>query len=146
MFRARFEPFTSRFEVYRVFHYAMCLVDRRDNGKAWSRNYWLYSPCGPWTLFSFLIYSQSVGLLGRAISSPQSLYLNTGHHKQNKRIYTPNVHALSGIRTHDHSVRASGDSSCPRPLGYRDWQPQQLPHEIWTGFMLIYKEWAERTG
>jgi hypothetical protein len=27
----------------------------------------LYSPCGPWPLFSFLIYSQSVGLLGQVI-------------------------------------------------------------------------------
>jgi hypothetical protein len=41
---------------------------------------------------------------------------------QNKhiRLYTPNIHALSGIRTHDHSVRASEDSSCLRPLGYCD--------------------------
>jgi hypothetical protein len=31
---------------------------------------------------------------------------------QNKYIYTPNIHALSGIRTHDHSTRASEDSSC----------------------------------
>jgi hypothetical protein len=46
---------------------------------------------------------------------------------QNKRehtrthTHTPNIHALSGIRTHDHSVRASEDSSWLRPLGYRDW-------------------------
>jgi hypothetical protein len=39
---------------------------------------------------------------------------------QNKRIHTPNIHALSGIRIHDHSVRASEDSSCLRPLGYHD--------------------------
>jgi hypothetical protein len=25
---------------------------------------------------------------------------------QNKHIYTPNIHALSGIRTHNHSIRA----------------------------------------
>jgi hypothetical protein len=31
-----------------------------------------------------------------------------------------NIHALSGIQTHDHSVRASEDSSCLRPLAYRD--------------------------
>jgi hypothetical protein len=31
---------------------------------------------------------------------------------QNKHIYTPNIHALSGIRTHDNSIRASEDSSC----------------------------------
>jgi hypothetical protein len=41
---------------------------------------------------------------------------------QNKhiRVYTPNIHALSGIRTYDHSVRASENSSCLRPIGYRD--------------------------
>jgi hypothetical protein len=39
---------------------------------------------------------------------------------QNKRIYTPNIHALSGIRTHDPGFRASSDSTCLRSLGYRD--------------------------
>jgi hypothetical protein len=29
---------------------------------------------------------------------------------QNKHTHTPNIHALSGIRTHDPSVRASEDS------------------------------------
>jgi hypothetical protein len=41
---------------------------------------------------------------------------------QNKHIYIPNIHALSGIRTHYYSVRASEDSSCLRPLGYCDRQ------------------------
>jgi hypothetical protein len=67
----------------------------------------------PWLLTKFLIHlSQSVGLLGRLISLTQEIYLNIGQHKQNKRIHTPNIHALSGIRTHDPSVRASEDSSC----------------------------------
>jgi hypothetical protein len=39
---------------------------------------------------------------------------------QNKHIYTPIIHALSGIRTHDHGVRASEESSCLGPVGYRD--------------------------
>jgi hypothetical protein len=34
--------------------------------------------------------------------------------------HTPNIHALSGIRNHDHSVQASEGSSCLRPLGYHD--------------------------
>jgi hypothetical protein len=33
---------------------------------------------------------------------------------QNKRIHTPNIHTLSGIRIVDPSVRASEDSSCLR--------------------------------
>jgi hypothetical protein len=39
-----------------------------------------------------------------------------------KHIYTPNVHALSGIRTHNYRVRESRDNLCIRPLGYRDRQ------------------------
>jgi hypothetical protein len=39
---------------------------------------------------------------------------------QNKQIHKPNIHALSGIRTHDSSVRASEDSSCLRTRGYYD--------------------------
>jgi hypothetical protein len=44
--------------------------------------HWLYSPLGPWhLLFSFMIILQTVGLLGRVISSSQGLYLNTGQHQ-----------------------------------------------------------------
>jgi hypothetical protein len=52
-------------------------------------------------------FSQTVGLLGRVISPSQGRYLNRGQHKQNKRIRTPNISALSGVRTNDPSVRAS---------------------------------------
>jgi hypothetical protein len=79
----------------------------------------LYSPCWAWSLFNLLIYSRSVRLPRRVISSSQGFYLNTGQHKHRKHIYTPNIHALSGIWSHGHSVRASEDSSCLRPL-YRD--------------------------
>jgi hypothetical protein len=50
--------------------------------------HWLYSPCGPWPLFSFLINSHLVGLLGRVISPSQGLYLNTGQHKHRINTYT----------------------------------------------------------
>jgi hypothetical protein len=49
-------------------------------------------------------------------------YLHTGQHKQNKCTQTPNIHALSGIRTHDPSVRAGENSSYLRPRGHRDRQ------------------------
>jgi hypothetical protein len=45
-------------------------------------------PRGPWPLFSFMIILQTVGLLGRDISSSQGLYLNTGQHKHRINIYT----------------------------------------------------------
>jgi hypothetical protein len=80
------------------------------------------------TLSRFLVflsvYTQSVGFLELVIGPSQGLYINTGQHKHrinaHTHTHTPNIHALSGIRAHDHSVRASEDSSCFRPLGYRD--------------------------
>jgi hypothetical protein len=60
--------------------------------------------------FSFLIYTQSVGLLGRGISPSQGRYLHTEHNTNNT-----DIHASSGIRSHDPSVRAGEDGHC-------DWQ------------------------
>jgi hypothetical protein len=40
------------------------------------------------SFFSFLIYIQSVGLLGRGISPSQGRYLHTEQYKQNKRTQT----------------------------------------------------------
>jgi hypothetical protein len=51
-------------------------------------------------------FSQTVGLLGGVISPSHGRYLYIGQHKHRKRIHTTNIHALSGIRTHDPSVRA----------------------------------------
>jgi hypothetical protein len=83
---------------------------------------------GPRPLIQFRKhFSQTVGLLRRVISPSQGRYLNTGQHKtQNKRIHTPNIHTLSGIRTHDPSVRMREDSSCLRPGGYCDRLRQPL--------------------
>jgi hypothetical protein len=76
---------------------------------------------GPGRIFGLLIYLQSVGLLGRVIGSSQGLYpKHKTAQKQNKHIHTPNIHDLSGIRTHDHSIRVSKDSSCLRPLSYHN--------------------------
>jgi hypothetical protein len=81
-------------------------------------------PCfGPWPLclsFSFVIsFTHSVGLLGRVISPSQGRYLYTGRHKQRINTHT-DIHALSGIRIHDPSVRANEDSACLRPRGHCD--------------------------
>jgi hypothetical protein len=62
---------------------------------------------------------ESVGLLGRVISSSQSLSLFTNTEKCTKT-QTLNIHALSDIGTHGPIVRSSEDSSCLRPFGYRD--------------------------
>jgi hypothetical protein len=63
--------------------------------------------------FSFLIYTQLVGLLGRGISPSQGRYLHTEQHKHRINAHT-DIHASSGIRTHDSSVREGEDGSCPR--------------------------------
>jgi hypothetical protein len=54
------------------------------------------------------LLSQTVGLLGRGISSSQGLYLNRRQHKHkiNAYTHTPNIHVLNGIRTHDPSVKS----------------------------------------
>jgi hypothetical protein len=72
------------------------------------------------TYFSFLIHTEQVGLLGRGISPSKARYL----HKQHKRRINAhtNIHALSGIRRHDPSVRAGEDGSCLRPRSHCDRQ------------------------
>jgi hypothetical protein len=50
------------------------------------------SGLGPLTKFRNH-FSQTVGLLGRVISPLQGLYLNTGQHKQNKRIHKHTKHS-----------------------------------------------------
>jgi hypothetical protein len=67
--------------------------------------------------FSFLIYTQSVGLLGRRISPSQGRYLHRT--TQTELTYT-DIHASSGIRTHDPSVRAVEDGLYLRPRGHCD--------------------------
>jgi hypothetical protein len=80
---------------------------------------------GPRPLIQFRNhFSQTVGLLGRVISTSQGRYLHTGQHKHRIDAYTHtlNIHVLSGIRTHDPSVRASEDSSSLKvPIHVRVW-------------------------
>jgi hypothetical protein len=71
---------------------------------------------------------KSLRLLGRVISLSQGRYLHTKQHKH--IINVNNIHALSGIRTHDPSVRAAEDSSCLRPRDHSDRQLCLLPYEI----------------
>jgi hypothetical protein len=80
---------------------------------------WLYKPfLGPGLFFSFIIFfTQTVGLLERVISPSQDRYLYTGQHKHRINAHT-DIHTLSGIRTHDPSVRRSENSSCLRPRSH----------------------------
>jgi hypothetical protein len=49
-------------------------------------------------------FRQLLGLLGRGVSPSQGLYLHrTTQHRKTRT----NIHALSGIRTHDSSIQAA---------------------------------------
>jgi hypothetical protein len=61
-------------------------------------------------LFSFLIYTESLGLLVRRIIPSQGRTAQT----QNKRT---DIHVSSGIRTQYPNVEAAEDHSCIRPHG-----------------------------
>jgi hypothetical protein len=82
---------------------------------------WLYSPLlGPGLFFSYVIFfTQTVELLGRVISPSQGRYVHAGQHKHRINTHT-NIHASSGIRTHDRSLGTSGNSSCLRARGHCD--------------------------
>jgi hypothetical protein len=59
---------------------------------------------GSWPIFQFRnLYMQTVGLLGRGISPSQGHYIHRGQHKYRTNAHT-DIHALSGIGTHDPSV------------------------------------------
>jgi hypothetical protein len=72
--------------------------------------------------FSFLIYTQSVGLLGQGISPSQGRYLHI------------DIHASSGIRTQDPSFPEGEDGSCFTPGNHCD---QQL------NICLSYLQWTK---
>jgi hypothetical protein len=79
-------------------------------------NLWLYIPCGLWLLFSrFLIYTRSVGLLGRGISPSQGRYLDTEQTHMD-------INASNEIRTHDPSARMGEDGSFLIPRVHCDRQ------------------------
>jgi hypothetical protein len=67
---------------------------------------------GPGLFFSFVIFFFLPRRDNSLISPSQGRYLHTGQHKHR-------INALSGIRTHDPSVRASEDSSSLRPRCHR---------------------------
>jgi hypothetical protein len=63
------------------------------------------------------------------ISRSQGLYLHTEQHKHRINAQNIDIHALSGIRTYDPSVRAIEDGSCLRRHGQCDRQYDSLSSE-----------------
>jgi hypothetical protein len=88
--------------------------------------------------FNFVIFfTQMAGLLGRVISPSQGSYLHTGQHIHRINAQT-DIHALSGIRTHDPSVRSSEDSSCLRQNGHCD-RPEPFYRSDYTIHCVTFK-------
>jgi hypothetical protein len=67
-------------------------------------------------------FSHTVRLLGRVHSPSQGRYLHLEEHKHRLNAYThtPNIHVLSGIRTHDPGERMSEHISYLRQRSYCD--------------------------
>jgi hypothetical protein len=66
---------------------------------------------GPWCLIQFRNHFFTHGRSPRTSDQPVARPLPKHRitQTQNKHIHTSNIHAFSGIRTHDPSVRASDD-------------------------------------
>jgi hypothetical protein len=80
---------------------------------------WLYSLLlGPCHFFSFVILYTVDSTLWTE-DQPVARPLPTHRTTQTQYKHT-DIHALSGIRNHDPSVLAGGDSSCLRPRGHCD--------------------------
>jgi hypothetical protein len=60
---------------------------------------------------------------------------------QNKHTHTPKIHALSGIRKRDPSVRASEDNSCLTPPGYCD-RLIKIYNTCKLNFLLLSRLWG----
>jgi hypothetical protein len=87
---------------------------------------WFYRPLwGLARFFSFLILYK-IGWTPWTGDQPVTVpYLHTEQHKHRINAHDTDIHASSGIRTHDPSVQASEDTSCLRPRGHCDrlWRP-----------------------
>jgi hypothetical protein len=93
--------------------------------------HWLYSPLGPWPLIFQFHNHFTDGMTpwtsDQLVARPLPKHRTT--QTRNKHIHIPNIHALCGIRTHNPGFPAIEDSTCLRPLGYRD-RPKYIYREF----------------
>jgi hypothetical protein len=75
----------------------------------------------------FINFGQLVGLHERGIRPAESHYL---HRTTQTELTQINIHAMSGIWTHDPSVRAGEDISCVRLRGNCDRQIKGICNEL----------------
>jgi hypothetical protein len=77
---------------------------------------------GPWPLYQFLHPIHIGRTPWTKISPSQGIYLHAEQHKHRINAYNTDIHALSGIRTHDSRDRASENFPCLRKRGHFDRQ------------------------
>jgi hypothetical protein len=84
--------------------------------------HWLYILLAPWPLiFQFHDHftdGRTPWTSDQLVARPLPKHKTT--QTQIKHIHIPNIHDLCGIRTQDPDFRASEESTCLRPLGYRN--------------------------
>jgi hypothetical protein len=111
---------------------------------------WYYTIClsiyGSTTLvdlgrfFSFLIHTQSEDSLDGG-SARRKAATYTQNKTNTEKTHT-DIHASSGIGTHDPSFRASEDSSCLTPRGHCDGRDTRLDQIKLTNFSSTWRLWA----
>ncbi|PNF29008.1 hypothetical protein B7P43_G14936, partial [Cryptotermes secundus] len=67
----------------------------------------------------------------------QGRYLRTGQQKHIINAHA-DIHASSGIRTHDLSVGKSEDGSCFRPRGQSERHEIKLPFKMYSSKLSLY--------
>jgi hypothetical protein len=110
-------------------------------GKFWVIYLWLSSFCRPWPLFSFLIYTQSVTLLGRGISSSQGRYLHTQQQHE---------HRTNAYRQPYLELDSNPRSQWTELLGFWTFSIVWNPRKEKTGLFVIckcfsHKVWGDGT-
>jgi hypothetical protein len=99
-----------------------------DRGEAWHKNTdWIISiyACtalvGLGLFFSFLMYTQSVGLLGQVISRSQGRYLHTEQYKHRMNVHIHGVEPCLKWNSPPRPQCSSHEgSSCTKPRGHYD--------------------------
>jgi hypothetical protein len=66
------------------------------------------------------------------VDQPVARPLPTQGNTNRINAHNTDIHVLSGIRTHDPSVRVSEDSSCFRPRGHCGQQCKSLATQLFT--------------
>jgi hypothetical protein len=76
--------------------------------------------CGSHRMTGFWGFSPSPDVFGSRNMMLRKLDMFPSLPKHILKVHNTEIRVSSGIRTHDHSVRASEDSSCLRPCGHCD--------------------------